>query len=107
MNKLVLWELAEHGGPLLLGNYRAARRLGELTVPGIGVNESTLDYSLLGIAAALLVTAFVLQRKGSPPKRKRRRAKSSGPRLGTVIPALLLGIGGAYLLGQATSGQVA
>jgi hypothetical protein len=105
MNKIVLWELAEHGGPLLLGNYRA-RGLGDLTVPGIGVDSSTLDYSLLGIAATLLVTAFVLQRKASPPKRKRRK-KSSGPALSTVIPVLLLGIGGAYLLGQATSGQVA
>lgn len=102
--KILLWELAEHGGPLLLGNYRRVTGLGDLTVGG--VDESTLDYSLLGIAAALLVTAFILQRKGSPPKRKRRK-KSSGPGMATVIPLVLLGVGGAYLLGQATSGQVA
>lgn len=82
-----------------LGNYRT---LGDLTVPGLGVDSSTLDYGLLGIAAALLITVFVLQRKGAPKRRRRR--KSSG--LATVIPWVALGVGGAYLLGQAQGGQV-
>lgn len=105
---IVLWELVEHGGPLLLGNYRPARGLGDLTIPSsLTIGTDTASYALLGGAAALLVLALVLKRNYvKVPRRKKAKRTSTGPRLVNVLPWVALGVGGAYLIGQSQGGQV-
>jgi hypothetical protein len=106
---LLLWEAVEHGGPYLLGSYRAPREsLGDLSlsVPDLSGLSSSIDTStlpfLIGLGGVLL---FVLWEqtpavKTSKGKLTVARRKKSSLGTGTALTLILGAASAAYLYGR-------